>query len=156
MPSTTMSSRIGSHAVHSNALTSWMCASANSGLGVAERDLLEHPEQVAGREHGADRGDDHVRRGTAPPRGPCPGSNAERIAGNSPQNPARPGSPRLAITQNPRIQPIFGACTQQAAEARQLAGVEVVLHRTGDEEQHAGDQAVRDHAEDRGVDAERR
>ena len=33
-----------------------------------------------------------------------------RIAGNSPQNPASPGSPRLAITQKPRIQPIFGAC----------------------------------------------
>ena len=34
--------------------------------------------------------------------------------------------------------------------------VVALLHRAGEEEQHAGDQAVGDHAEHRGVDAERR
>ena len=29
-----------------------------------------------------------------------------------------------------------------------------LLHRAGEEEEHAGDEAVRDHAEQRGVDAE--
>ena len=32
-PSATISNRIGTHAVHSNDDTSWMCASANSGFG---------------------------------------------------------------------------------------------------------------------------
>ena len=35
-----------------------------------------------------------------------------KIAGNSPQNPAKPGSPKEAIAQNPKIQPILGACTK--------------------------------------------
>ena len=43
---------------------------------------------------------------------------------------------------------------QQAAEPRDLEGVEPLLHRAGDEEEHAGDEAVGDHAEDGGVDAE--
>ena len=38
------------------------------------------------------------------------GLNADSTAGNSPQKPARPGSPSDAIAQKPRIQPIFGAC----------------------------------------------
>ena len=36
------------------------------------------------------------------------GLYAERIAGNSPQNPASPGRPRLAIAQKPRIHPSRG------------------------------------------------
>ncbi len=36
------------------------------------------------------------------------GLYADRIAGNSPQNPARPGRPRLAMAQKPRIQPSRG------------------------------------------------
>ncbi len=43
---------------------------------------------------------------------------------------------------------------QQAAEALDLEGVEALLHRAGDEEEHAGDEAVGDHAEDGGVEAE--
>ena len=48
-----------------------------------------------------------------------------------------------------------GACEQQAAEPLDLERVEALLHRAGDEEEHAGDEAVGDHAEDGGVDAER-
>ena len=44
---------------------------------------------------------------------PSAGSYAERIAGNSPQKPARPGRPSEAIAQKPRIQPIFGADTRR-------------------------------------------
>src|SRR5437764_1428020 len=40
---------------------------------------------------------------------PAAGSYADRIAGNSPQKPARPGRPRDAIAQKPRIQPSLGA-----------------------------------------------
>ena len=47
-----------------------------------------------------------------------------------------------------------GACVEQAAEPRDLERVVAVLHRAGDEEEHAGDEAVGDHAEDGGVDAE--
>ena len=39
---------------------------------------------------------------------PEAGLYAPRIAGNSPQNPARPGRPSDAIAQKPRIQPSFG------------------------------------------------
>ena len=44
---------------------------------------------------------------------------------------------------------------QHAAEAADLQRVVALLHRTGDEEEHAGDETVGDHAEQRGVDAER-
>ena len=43
---------------------------------------------------------------------------------------------------------------EQAAEPGDLERVVALLHRPGDEEEHAGDEAVGDHAEDRGVDAE--
>ena len=76
------------------------------------------------------------------------------MAGNSPQNPARPGRPSEAMAQKPRIQPSCGAWSEQAAEAGDLEGVEALLHRAGDEEEHPGDEAVGDHAEDGGVDAE--
>ena len=86
---------------------------------------------------------------------PAAGLYADRIAGNSPQNPARPGRPSEAIAQKPRIQPRCGDLLQHAAEPVDLERVVALLHRAGEEEQHAGDQAVGDHAEDRGVDAER-
>ena len=41
---------------------------------------------------------------------PSAGLYALRIAGNSPQNPARPGRPSDAIAQKPRIQPSLGIC----------------------------------------------
>jgi len=41
---------------------------------------------------------------------PWAGEYDERMAGNSPQNPARPGRPSDAMAQNPRIQPSLGAC----------------------------------------------
>ena len=44
-------------------------------------------------------------------RDPAPGWYADRTAGNSPQKPARPGRPSDAMAQKPRIQPIFGACS---------------------------------------------
>ena len=47
-----------------------------------------------------------------------------------------------------------GRLEQQAAEPLDLEGVVALLHRAGDEEEHAGDEAVGDHAEDGGVDAE--
>ena len=40
------------------------------------------------------------------------------MAGNSPQNPASPGRPSDAITQKPRIQPIFGAWTSRPPRRR--------------------------------------
>ena len=85
-----------------------MCAFGELGFRLAERDLLQHPQQIARGEHGADRGHHHVEAEQRLAE-PGAGLNADRIAGNSPQKPARPGSPRLAITQKPRIQPIFGA-----------------------------------------------
>ena len=52
----------GVQAIHSTARsTSWMWPSwANSGRRLAERGALVQPQQVAGGEHGADRGDHHV------------------------------------------------------------------------------------------------
>ena len=76
------------------------------------------------------------------------------MAGNSPQNPARPGRPSEAMAQKPRIQPSLRRLHEHAAEALDLERVVALLHRAGDEEQHAGDEAVGDHAEDGGVDAE--
>ncbi len=35
------------------------------------------------------------------------------MAGNSPQNPARPGRPSDAMAQKPRIQPMRGACSSR-------------------------------------------
>ena len=41
-----------------------------------------------------------------------------------------------------------------SAEAAHLAGLVALLDGTGEEEEHAGDETVRDHPEDRGVDTE--
>ena len=87
---------------------------------------------------------------------PSAGLNAERIAGNSPQKPARPGKPSDAMAQKPRIQPSFGAWMSRPPSRLDLAGAEALTDRAGEEEQHAGDQTVGDHAEHGGVDAETR
>ena len=50
--------------------------------------------------------------------------------------------------------PEVGRLREDAAEAADLAGAVALLDRTGEEEEHAGDQTVGDHAEDGGVDAE--
>ena len=109
-PSTTMRSRIGVHAIHSIGDDVVDVRVGELRLRLAERDPLEHPQQVAGGEHGADRGDDHERAEQRRRERPGAGLYADSTAGNSPQNPARPGSPSDAIAQKPRIQPIFGAC----------------------------------------------
>jgi len=46
-----------------------------------------------------------------------------------------------------------GCLREEAARGGRSRGVEPVLQRAGDEEEHAGDEAVRHHAEDGGVDA---
>ena len=44
---------------------------------------------------------------------PAAGWYEDRIAGNSPQKPARPGRPSEAMAQKPRIQPSLGACSSR-------------------------------------------
>ena len=76
---------------------------------LAEGRALVQPQQVAGGEHGADGGDDHQRAEQRQARArQAAGCRRDRIAGNSPQNPARPGRPSDAIAQKPRIQPSRG------------------------------------------------
>ncbi len=119
----------------------------------AERRPLEHPQQVAGSEDGADGGDHHVapeqclRQALGRVVGGQNGGELAPEAGQAGQAEGGHG----AKAQDP---PHAGSLDEQAAEARQLQGVEPVLHRPGDEEQHPGDEAVRHHAEHGGVDAE--
>ncbi len=152
-PSTTMPTSMGSHATHSRTVTSWRCgSSANSSDGRAEGRALVEPEQVAGGQHGADGGDDHVEpeqpdvghvgfvgREDGGELAPEPGQarQAERGHGAQAEDPAEVRH-RL----------------QHAAEPLDLERVVALLHRAGHEEEHAGDEAVGDHAEDGGVDAE--
>ena len=49
------------------------------------------------------------------------------------------------------IETDFRGLFQKAAQGVTSPRAVVVLHRAGQEEQHAGDEPVRDHAEDRGV-----
>ena len=76
----------GVHAIHSDGFTSLMCGSlANSSVGRAERGALEQPQQVAGGEHRAERGDAPCRCGTAPRSGPRPGCRRRGSRGTRPR-----------------------------------------------------------------------
>ena len=74
----------------------------------AERRALVQPQQVRGGEHRADGGDDHERAEHAGARDRRRWLYADRMAGNSPQKPARPGRPRLTKAHRPRIHPRRG------------------------------------------------
>ena len=144
----------GVQVIHSGTWTSWMWACSNSALG--------RPSMCAGTSRAGSRPPGRCRprprpcsRGTARGdrrSGPA-GSYDDRMAGNSPQKPARPGRPSDAMAQNPRIHPSLGRLDEDAAEAADLPGAVPLLDGPGEEEEHAGDEAVGHHAEDGGVDA---
>ena len=131
------------------------------GLHLAHRHPLEHPEQVAGGEHGADRGDHHVdaERGE---RAVEPVEQAERqlrLVGREDRRelapePGEAGEAERGHGREAEQPPEVRRLGEHAAEAAHLAGAVALLDRTGEEEEHAGDQTVGDHAEDGGVDAE--
>ena len=126
----------------------------NSAVRLAERGALVQPQQVAGGEHRADGGDHHqravqrlslearagraVRAEDRRELAPEPGQAGQAERGHRAE-PEDPAEPRHLL--------------EHAAAAGDLERVVAVLHRAGEEEQHAGDQAVGDHAEHRGVDA---
>ena len=157
-----MSSSSGAHAIHSGTWTSWMWSVLELGASPCRTPPAGTSRAGSRRRARCRSRRSPCRCGTStsvpssPPNRPYGsfGSYAERIAGNSPQNPARPGRPSDAMAREPEDPPEVRRLGEEAAEPAHLAGAVALLDRAGEEEEHAGDQTVGDHAEDRGVDAE--
>ena len=89
----------------------------------------------------------------APPEPSAPGCRPTGSRGTRPRTRRGRGGRATPSRRTRGSTPCAGP-GEQAAEPAELAGVVALLHRPGDEEEHAGDETVRDHPEDRGVDAE--
>ena len=119
---------------------------------LAKRDALEQPQEVAGREHGAERCNHHERAEESD-RQPCRRLIGRQDRGELTPETGKPGEPERGHRTEPENPAHLRRLDQQATETTDLEGVETFLHRTGDEEQHAGNESVRNHAEHRGVDS---
>ena len=131
------------------------CVPGELRARVAEGRALVQPQQVGRGEHRAQGGEHHqgpVQRLGQPEAGAVRRQDRRELApeaGEAGQAEARHGA-------EPEDPPEPRHLDQETGEAPDLERVIAVLDRPGEEEQHPGDQAVGDHPEHRGVDAEGR
>ena len=121
----------------------------------AEGRALVQPQQVRRGEHGAERRDHHV--GAVQPRV----EPLERRVRREDRGELAPEAGEARQTERghraeAEDPPEARRLREHAAEAGDLERVVALLDAAGDEEEHPGDEAVGDHAEDRRVDAEAR
>ena len=122
-------------------------------FGRAEGGALQQPQQVGGGQHGTDGGDHHVRAEEVDRqagRRVVGGQDGGELAPEPGQAGQAEGGHRGEAEDPAHV----GGLHQQAAQPLDLQRVVALLHRAGEEEEHAGDEAVGHHAEDGGVDAE--
>ena len=120
---------------------------------LAEIHSLQHPQHVAGGEHGAYRPDDHCRAEQAQRK------TRQGVVGANQRHELTPETGETG--QSERCHGGEGENPTQhrhqldvATEPCHLPGVIPVLHGSGEEEEETGDQTVGDHADDRRVDAD--
>ena len=130
--------------------------------GLAERRALVQPQQVGGGQHRAERGEhrQHTeQREAETTEGQA--FTVQRVPGAQDRGELPPESGQTGQTQRghrteAKDPAQLGHLLQHAAQTPDLERVVTLLHRAGEEEEHAGDQTVGHHAEQRCVDAERR